>query len=311
MQDKRWVISCVLACLAFLTGCMSQSHSKQQDRLLQVEARALPKRSIGQYKRVKEFLAKHPVYISLTSSPSRIKHLPEVLESIDQGHVTGIILNIPDTYARTGEQYSIPDTVSQYPKLHIHRMREDYGPISKVLPTVEWVMRRDPEAVIIAIDDDVAYPAGLVNEHLYTLIEKQQAVSAANIRKLPERWAVDKASLAGWPDSDYHVVQGFASIAYRAKEFPASKMLQWLEKEKQTGEKNCFLSDDLVISYGLAYAGVAAHKITTPYLATMLVKMFSFSQDKGAISQTNKQGVAHNPNDARLIACYNFLVSQK
>lgn len=311
MGDKKWGVIYLLTGLAFLTGCMNQSHTAQQDKLFQAEAQAMPKRSISQYKRVRQFLAKHPVYISLTSSPSRIKHLPEVLESIDQEHVTGIILNIPDTYARTGEQYSIPHAVSQYPKLHIHRMSEDYGPISKVLPTVEWVMKRDPEAVVIAIDDDVAYPAGLVNEHLYALIEKQQAVSAANMRKLPERWAIDKASLAGWPDNDYHVVQGFASIAYRAKEFPVSKMLQWLAKEKQTGEKNCFLSDDLVISYGLAYAGVAAHKITTPYLATMLVKMFSFSQDKGAISQTGKQNDGHNPNDARLIACYNFLVSQK
>jgi hypothetical protein len=308
MQDKRWAVGGMLIGLVALTGCMNQSHTRQQDKLFQAEAQAMPKRTVSQYQRVGAFLAKHPVYISLTSSPSRIKHLPAVLDTIDKEHVTGIVLNIPDTYARTGEQYVIPDTVRRYPKLQIHRMREDHGPISKILPTVEWAMKQDPEAIVIAIDDDVAYPAGLVNEHLYALIEKQGSVSAANIRKLYDRWPVEKTSLAGWPDSDYSVVQGFASIAYRAKEFPASKMLEWLAKEKLTGQKNCFLSDDLVISYGLAYAGVSAHKITTPYLATTLVKMFSFSQDKGAISQTDKQSGAHNPNDARLIACYNFLV---
>ena len=296
-----------IALVVWLSGCMNQSDSAKQDVLLQADARAMPKRKIHRHKRIRDFLAKHPVYLSMTSSPSRIQHITAVLDSIEQEYVTNIVLNIPETYARTGERYEIPRALQSYPKLVLNHIPEDYGPISKVLPTIEWALRQDPEAIVIAVDDDIAYPAGMVNEHLYALVEQGHAVSAANIRKLAERWSIDQANIKKWPDTHYDIVQGFASIAYRAKDFPSSLMRGWLAKEKQEGQKNCFLSDDLVISYGLAYAGVSAHKVTTPYLANKAVKMLSFSRDKGAISQTDIQHGGENPNDARLIACYHFL----
>ena len=260
---------------------------------------------------MREFLHAHPVYISLTTSPARIEYLPEVLENLDLSEVSMILLNIPFTYGRTSETYTIPAAIRHHPKIMIQRLPEDLGPISKIIPGIQYAQARDPEALVIAIDDDVAYPRGMVAEHIYTLVHHPRTVTAANWRRLDQRWHISRDALARWPNEQYAVVQGFASIGYQAKDFPWQSMLRWLELEKRSGGKDCYLSDDLVISYGLAKKGLRVKKISSPYLSNTAVKMFSFSYNAGAISQTERKKKHINPNDTRLHACFKTLTQNQ
>ena len=79
----------------------------------------------------------HNIYISLTTIPERLVHpvfYEDILNllSLDGEYI--VILNIPYIYKRTGEEYIIPDNIKllQGPKLIINRVKEDYGPLTKL-----------------------------------------------------------------------------------------------------------------------------------------------------------------------------------
>jgi hypothetical protein len=99
--------------------------------------------------------------ISLTTTPVRIQSTREMLTALaDQGgEFSAILLNIPYRLSRTGETYGIPEWMATMPKLRINRCT-DYGPATKLLGALEC--ESDPETLIVTVDDDVLYPAGLV-----------------------------------------------------------------------------------------------------------------------------------------------------
>lgn len=74
-------------------------------------------------------------------------------------------LNIPLVNKKSGEEYIIPEWLSSYnsEKLKIFRT-EDYGSITKILPTVERLT--DPDDLIITVDDDLNYMDGFIEYHL-------------------------------------------------------------------------------------------------------------------------------------------------
>ena len=78
-----------------------------------------------------------------------------------------VYLNIPLVYKRTNDKMDVPewltDYSNRYPHLKIFRT-EDYGPITKILPTLQNIT--DPETIIITADDDLYYMDGLIEAHL-------------------------------------------------------------------------------------------------------------------------------------------------
>lgn len=76
--------------------------------------------------------------LSLTSSPKRIKYVPFVLSLLDLGCVTRIEINLPRQFGRTRETYSeLPRELVEHKLVKICWQEEDWGPIMKILPTVE------------------------------------------------------------------------------------------------------------------------------------------------------------------------------
>ncbi len=107
--------------------------------------------------------------ISLTSIPSRFKHIDKTLESllIQDIQVDKIILYLPKYYKRfdtTLDQLpSVPDGVTA-------RFSDiDYGPATKILPAIKDFS--DQEVRIIFCDDDRIYP----NNFLSTLISASKS----------------------------------------------------------------------------------------------------------------------------------------
>ena len=104
--------------------------------------------------------------ISFTTSPTRIHKCEEVIKRLCQQTLKPdkILLNIPDIFSRTGESYSIPDFMSNYP-VTINRCGEDLGPGTKMIPTIKYIYDNNYDIYnsrIIYLDDDIKYPKKMV-----------------------------------------------------------------------------------------------------------------------------------------------------
>ena len=51
------------------------------------------------------------------------------------------LLNIPEEFARTGESYNVPKYIRK--SLTVNRIATDYGPATKIVPTVAYLTDRD------------------------------------------------------------------------------------------------------------------------------------------------------------------------
>ena len=127
------------------------------------------------------------VYISLTTIPERLidpwfyKNLKHIMNL--KGKYT-VVLNIPYTFKRTGEDYIIPDNILKLEKknLIIHRIDEDYGPLTKLYGALLCKDIPDNAALLIC-DDDIVYKSKFVttiynqykkdNTKIYTYCNKK------------------------------------------------------------------------------------------------------------------------------------------
>lgn len=114
------------------------------------------------------------IVLTLTTIPSRLINqynydLEYCIKSLmEQNHDNyQIHFNIPNSHNQTGEEYILPDWLVELnestDKLNVFRT-EDYGPITKLLPTIQRI--DDSETIIIVVDDDIIYNPEMINEHL-------------------------------------------------------------------------------------------------------------------------------------------------
>lgn len=106
-----------------------------------------------------------PPVITLTTIPSRLKAeyaegIKKCIDSLINQQYPGayeIHFNVPYTLKSTGEVYTIPQWIKDLQaagKLKIFRT-EDYGPVTKLYPTIERIS--DPDTIIVVADDDLVY----------------------------------------------------------------------------------------------------------------------------------------------------------
>ena len=113
------------------------------------------------------------IILSLTTIPNRLNPTREdfglrpVLDRLTSLSYKNyeIHLNIPFENKKTFEKYILPDWLENFDKgiLKIFRC-EDYGSITKILPTIERI--DDPDTIIITVDDDLKYMDGFIEYHL-------------------------------------------------------------------------------------------------------------------------------------------------
>lgn len=95
--------------------------------------------------------------ITLTTTPNRIGKIRTTLISLlDNSHrVEEIRLNIP-YYSHKGIEYVIPQWLQNLKSIKIHRIIKDWGPASKLIPTL-LRYKQEKNKKIIVVDDDVIY----------------------------------------------------------------------------------------------------------------------------------------------------------
>lgn len=152
--------------------------------------------------------------------------------------------------------------MKEVPKVRILKVKKDLGPITKILPSITGT--RDKQSIVISIDDDVAYPLGMVNELIYQKVVKHPGAAITMGSPMPFFSEV-KNMRKYWPECHnkrpfIDIVEGWSSILYTPNIVNAPCMKKLVSLGKQ-----CFLSDDFVISYALSISNVDKITINNKY----------------------------------------------
>lgn len=239
-----------------------------------------PVRDISNYKNVNNFLKKHEVHISLTTSPLRLPKILAVLATLDVTYVKNINVVLPEKYGKKQEIYNNNDIdkISKFPKVKIIRTKKDYGPITKMLPVIRQI--KDPKSIIISVDDDVGYPLGMINEFIYQKVEKYPNA----VIQSPDEGQDFRSDIGNFkkvfpskkkPRKPYaDLVEGWLGVAYSKKLVNDKEMEIIADLSKE-----CLLSDDLVISYILAKHDIPVVKVDNKHLGLQLSYQYGAGED--------------------------------
>lgn len=188
--------------------------------------------------------------VSFTTSPTRIGKCGPMIHSIlDQTRKPDLfLLNIPEEFARTGETYNVPKYIRK--SLTVNRVTTDYGPATKILPTVEYLKqianaeKFDPANTrIIYLDDDIAYPLKMIESYEKMISSGDNNVWTAtgfdfvNLELYGKRVHKDTATIA----------EGYGSVCVPLKTF-GDDFMEYMTRYTAVDNQICRLSDDIILS---------------------------------------------------------------
>ncbi len=197
-------------------------------------------------------LPKPSVVASMTTSPSRIHRLIPMLESVMKQTypVDRIILNIPPKFDRTGEAYVVPSWMSEkFPKVEINRVDQDYGPITKLLPTLDVVH----DGFIWIVDDDQRYEPRELEMLMFHFTSPDRALCMTGLVKTASM-GFEEAQKDGKVD----VFEAYAGVLVHRS------MFDYLFKEyvlKAIAHPVARFCDDLITSVYLTYKGYSIWRV--------------------------------------------------
>lgn len=260
--------------------------------------------------RVKHALKQRPqnIVVSLTTTPYRIDTIRPILESISRQTVqpNKIYVNVPWRFKRDNSEYKIPEWLKTYPGVVINRTK-DYGPATKLVATLE--KERDPETIIITIDDDTLYPKqivrDLVQQYLFDNNAKHAVITGLGFNFL---FFLDKDlyyTKILCPGCQSLILVGVSGVAYKRKFF-ANDIFTLTDNLPIS----CFLSDDLMLSSYLAKnninivkaSGFAYNKITMNLFVHLESGLHEDALQKGA------NNVGTGSNESNYVACITELL---
>ena len=187
------------------------------------------------------------VIITLTTIPNRLNTTngglkPIIDKMLNLSYSNYVIhLNIPEICKKSGEKYIIPQWLIEInnPKLKIFRT-EDYGSLTKILPTLMRLNRND-NSVLITIDDDLEYIDGFIEYHLEK--RKQYPNSALGFAGISAINGSCHFCTTLKEDTRVKILEGYKTISYVNSFFKQDFFDEFVGKS---------WSDDIIIS---AYLG--------------------------------------------------------
>ena len=197
--------------------------------------------------KIKYYGSNQPIKIiaSMTTIPSRIEKLNTVIDHILKQtiNIDHIEINIPYKFSRTNEEYIIPDWLSNMDKVKIYRT-EDYGPATKVVPTL-LRYKDTPNIYIWSCDDDVYYPNNTLS--LYTdgtINNETNEIKGYEAYDFdPEYQFTDINARHNSKNYYVYCLQGFASILYP----PNIIKDDFIEYIKKCLESKVCVNDDIIL----------------------------------------------------------------
>jgi hypothetical protein len=240
------------------------------------------------------------IYISLTTSPGRLKFLPEILSPILEfvkNQKIEVRINIPKLF-RNQTPYNeefiehLSCQFSQIPdaSIVINRVDFDQGPLTKIAPTIEYLKgKNELNSLVLSLDDDHIYHP----QYLKKLIEVKRYFGHGKIisggggtlnhwTDLFENQGDSPVNFPYFPNALYDpsrqirgkipimnnilyevdIVEGFATIIYSPSDIDID-LVKDLTNPNITNLQ-CYLSDDFVISFVLKLQNNQLLKLQNP-----------------------------------------------
>lgn len=234
--------------------------------------------------KVQDYLRQHKVYVSLTTSPIRLRKITTMLSIVIRcPYVDKVVITLPLLY-RNKEPYDEKDiefVKSLDYRIRIKRIKTDIGPITKILPFLQSVP--DDDAIVISLDDDIGYPISLFNELIYYSVHKPNVIHTGagfifgdydNSDINRKYWPQRRAPVSPYKD----IVEGWGGIAYK-KRFVDFDLLYTLNSSSNV----CKLSDDLTISLVLTQKGIKKREIDDEYYDRDMLFPFNYGLQEDAL----------------------------
>ncbi len=267
--------------------CGKFNNDKSQDALIQC-LRTLPHQNIKKDPLIKKYIETHHAYISVTSSPERLGKLKTTLSTIDESLFDIIFVVLPLRY-KNKEEYSeidIKNIKDFSDKVQVIRPEVDLGPVTKIIPTIEYVKTLDPKGIVVSIDDDIGYSIGTFGELLKAIIQSPYPIVAGTVGQEASYWNITSvknvfANKCIPNKGPCDILEGFGAIAYVAGTVPVENI-----KAFSKVSRVCKLGDDVVISYAMGLAKIERRKIRNQFTAGISAFTFGFQED-----------ALHNQND--------------
>lgn len=209
------------------------------------------------YLTIPKIKSRRKVVISLTTTPFRIDKLHGTLASLltQTYRVDEIYINIPYISLK-GEKYEIPKFLTQLKNIKINRIEKDYGPASKLLPSL---IKEDKETIIIVVDDDIIYGPKMVETYIsifYRMDEKYAFTIFG--------WRITKQlKLTGGLTNvikyikfkEVDILAGYSSFLVTREMFPSNIF------NYDVAPKECIWVDDIWISGWLAFNNIKIYSL--------------------------------------------------
>jgi hypothetical protein len=201
---------------------------------------------------------KQRIIVSLSTLPSRVGNLYRVLNSILENEIKPdiVYVNIPKYSNREKKEYNIPKNVTKLKNVKINIVDEDFGPITKLYPTLSQETNLDD--IIICVDDDKEYDKKLIS-HLLSVSDlyPSECVCVTG-------WSFINLGFVALPISlpinniikNVDILQCYNGVLYKRKFFDS-------DFKDVINCKECLTTDDILISKYLKYKNVSIKSV--PY----------------------------------------------
>lgn len=207
------------------------------------------------------------VVASLTTLPDRYEKVVRTLTSLEEQtrRPDAIYLTVPTFARRLQRAYpEIPAEIRA--RCEVVNIESDYGPITKIIGGV--LSEVEPDTIIISFDDDMVYPATMI-EWLLSKAEQfptaaigssgmllRQPCPLCAITPNEENW-IYRIPKFHVPDDGRRVdsIYGYPGALYRRWMFPINEELNDLLQYPEQSEA-LFMNDDIVISGYLSLRSV-------------------------------------------------------
>lgn len=232
------------------------------------------------------------VVATCTTLPDRYSTLVRTLECLHNQDIKldAIYVTIPYVAKRLNKAYP-PITTEMSQLATVIRVKEDYGPLCKLYGAL--VNEKDPNTIIISVDDDCIYPPTLVSVLLdYHTREPNVAICGTGALLKNGTWFssininVDyyNKNMCGFnvPNKGRYIdlIHGFVGVLYKRSFFPHRKRLYEELYKYPLMDHSIFCHDDVIIS---------------GYLKKNKIKMMTFNKIPSIIADVkNEDALSYN-----------------
>lgn len=211
--------------------------------------------------------------VSVTSIPSRFKHLPNIVKNLAcQG--VDVWVSIPLTYNRwpSGSEVVIPPELYRIPRVRVVRCK-DYGPGTVYFGPVDGGTTAH---TLVAVDDDTCYPPQMT-EVFKRLMAQSKGVWCTSGFRIPEYLEREGVGVPRYNCQEVDVSEGYGGVAVPVE------YLKLCKDEFVRMYQTYTYNDDINLSNLMAKMGVPRRSVFSPDLNLGMIQQYQFGMEDDAL----------------------------